>query len=48
MDRRPDLLDLADQEKAEEENEASYEPGWYSILKEAAQASERETAPQTS
>jgi len=44
MDLRPDILDLADQDERDEE---SYEPGWYSILKESALAATNvETAPQ--
>jgi hypothetical protein len=35
MDPRPDVVDLGDEE---ESDEASYEPGWYTVLKESAPA----------
>jgi hypothetical protein len=44
MDMRPDLLDLAEKE---ESDEGSYEPGWYTILKENAEAAGRTEATQT-
>lgn len=33
MDPRTDMVDLVDEEDSDE---ASYEPGWYTILKESA------------
>jgi hypothetical protein len=38
MDVRMDLLDLVGRDE-DETNDSAYEPGWYSVLKELADAS---------
>jgi len=42
MDVRLDLLDLVEDD---ESNDAAYEPGWYSVLKELSMGSEPEVRP---